>query len=246
MNIEILFENDDVVVINKPVGVMVHPDGFHKEETIADWFLEKYPDAKGVGETQQTNDGEEMERSGIVHRLDKDTSGVLILAKNQDAYEHLKTQFHDRLAKKEYRAFVYGAIREKWGLIDRPIGRSAKNFRMRSAQRGARGTMREAQTEWELIGSGRYQDEDFSYLKLMPKTGRTHQIRVHLRAIERPVIGDALYSSHKIEGSNNLGLDRMALHAHKLEIVLPDGELERFIAPVPQVFDDAAERIEGE
>ena len=243
MNIEILFENDDVVVINKPAGVMVHPDGFHKEQTIVDWFLEKYPDTKGVGEPQQTNDGEEMERSGVVHRLDKDTSGVLILAKNQDSYEHLKMQFHDRLTKKEYRAFVYGAIREKWGMIDRPIGRSAKNFRMRSAQRGARGTMREAQTEWELIRQGQYKNEDFSYIKLMPKTGRTHQIRVHLRAIERPVVGDVLYSSHVFQGSNNLGLDRMALHAHILEIVLPNGECERFIAPVPKAFDDASERI---
>jgi 23S rRNA pseudouridine1911/1915/1917 synthase len=243
MNIEILFENDDVVVINKPAGVMVHPDGFHEEETISQWLLDRSPEVKDVGEPQLTNDGEPMERSGVVHRLDKDTSGVLILAKNQDAYEHLKTQFHDRLAKKEYRAFVYGAIREKWGMIDRPIGRSAKNFRMRSAQRGARGTMREAQTEWELIGQGRFGDEDFSYLKLMPKTGRTHQIRVHLRAIERPVVGDKLYSAHKLEGSSNLGLNRMALHAHILEIALPDGEVERFIAPVPQLFDDAAERI---
>jgi len=246
MEIPILFENDDVVVINKPEGVMVHPDGFHTEQTVAEWFLEKYPDSKGVGEPQTTDDGKELERSGVVHRLDKETSGVLILAKTQDAYEHLKTQFHDRLAKKEYRAFVYGAIRDKWGMIDRAIGRSAKNFRMRSAQRGARGTMREAQTEWELIGQGRHEDEDFTYLKLMPKTGRTHQIRVHLRAIERPVVGDALYSAHKIEGSNNLGLTRMALHAHVLEIELPHGEIERFIAPLPQAFEEAAERIAEE
>lgn len=243
MNIEILFENDDVMVINKPEGVMVHSDGFHDDPTIADWFLNQCPSAKDIGEPQSTPDGKLLERSGVVHRLDKDTSGVLILAKNQNAYEHLKTQFHDRHAKKEYRAFVYGAIREKWGVIDRPIGRSAKNFRMRSAQRGAKGIMRDAKTEWELIGQGRYEDEDFSYLKLMPKTGRTHQIRVHLRAIERPVVGDALYSSHKIADSNNLGFERMALHAHILEIMLPGDELERFIAPVPKVFDDAAERI---
>ncbi len=243
MNISILFENEDVVVINKSVGVMVHPDGFHTEKTIAEWFLETYPESKGVGEQQTTNDGKELERSGVVHRLDKETSGVLILAKTQEAYVHLKEQFHDRYARKEYRAFVYGAIREKWGMIDRPIGRSAKNFRMRSAQRGARGTMRDAQTEWELIGQGRYQDEDFSYLKLIPKTGRTHQIRVHLRAIERPVVGDTLYAAHKIDTSNNLTLTRMALHAHTLEITLPDGLLERFVAPVPQEFEEAAEKL---
>lgn len=243
MEIPILFENDDVVVINKPAGVMVHADGHNAEPTIVDWFLEKYPSAKGVGETQQSPKGEELERSGVVHRLDKDTSGVLILVKNQEAYEHVKEQFHDRHAKKEYRAFVYGPVREKWGVIDRPIGRSSSDFRKRSAQRGAKGRMREAQTEWECIGQGRYNNEDFSYLKLIPKTGRTHQIRVHLRAIERPVVGDTLYASHVLEQSNNLELERMALHAHILEIELPNGELERFIAPVPQSFEDAAERI---
>lgn len=246
MEIPILFENDDVVVINKPVGVMVHADGFNDEETIVDWLLEKYPEVRGVGETQQSPKGEELERSGVVHRLDKETSGVLLLAKNQEAHEHLKEQFHDRKAKKEYRAFVYGPVREKWGIIDRPIGRSAKDFRMRSAQRGARGMMREAQTEWECIGQGRYEDEDYSYLKLKPKTGRTHQIRVHLRAIDRPVVGDKIYGAHKIDVSNNLGFDRMALHAHILEIELPDGEVERFIAPLPQSFEEAAERIAQE
>jgi len=246
MEIPILFENDDVVVINKPVGVMVHADGFNEGETIVDWLLSKYPEVQGVGETQQSPKGEELERSGVVHRLDKDTSGVLILVKNQESYEHLKDQFHDRKAKKEYRAFVYGPVRERWGIIDRAIGRSAKDFRRRSAQRGAKGTMREAQTEWELIGQGRYEDEDFSYLKLMPKTGRTHQIRVHLRAIDRPVVGDVVYSDHLIGKSNNLGLDRMALHAHILEIELPGGEAERFIAPLPQSFEEAAERIAEE
>jgi len=246
MDIPILFENDDVVVINKPIGIMVHADGHSDEKTLVDWFLEQYPDSKGVGETQQSPQGEMLERSGIVHRLDKDTSGVLMMVKNQEAYEHVKAQFHDRLAKKEYRAFVYGPVREKWGLIDRPIGRSASDFRKRSAQRGAKGVMREAQTQWECIGQGRYNDEDFSYLKLMPQTGRTHQIRVHLRAIDRPVVGDSLYASHIIDKSNNLAMDRMALHAHILEVVLPDGELERFLAPVPQIFEDAAEHIAHE
>ncbi len=246
MEIPIIFENDDLVVINKPIGVMVHADGHSKDDTLVDWFLEKYPDSRGVGEIQLSPKGETLERSGVVHRLDRDTSGVLIMVKTQDAHEHFKTQFHDRLAKKEYRAFVYGPVREKWGIIDRAIGRSASDFRMRSAQRGAKGMMRDAVTEWECIGQGRYNDEDFSYLKLKPKTGRTHQIRVHLRAIERPVVGDQLYAAHVIPRSNNLELDRMALHAHILEIALPNGEAERFIAPVPQSFEDAAERIAEE
>lgn len=246
MEIEILFENDDLVVINKPYGIMVHPDGHNKNETIVDWFLSQYPEAKGVGEGQNSPQGEILERSGIVHRLDADTSGVMILAKTAEAYDHLKKQFHDRLTKKEYRAFVYGHMREKWGKIDRAIGRSAKDFRLRSAQRGAKGTLREAETDWELVGKGEYEGEPFSYMKLKPKTGRTHQIRVHMKAVDHSIVGDHLYAKSKYTASNNLGLDRLALHAHTLELILPDGEIERFIAPLPQSFEDASERIAQE
>ena len=243
MDIQILFENDDVVVVNKPDGLMVHGDGRNKEASVADWFLEHYPASKGVGETQLSQQGEALERSGIVHRLDKETSGVMILAKTQEAFEHLKEQFHERQAHKEYRAFVYGPVRERWGTIEKKIGRSAKDFRLRSAQHGARGNLRDAVTEWECIGSGRYNDEHFSYLKLKPKTGRTHQLRVHLQAIGRPIVGDVQYARSEMERSNNLDFQRMALHAHMLEIQLPDGEEGRFIAPLPQVFEDAAEKI---
>ncbi len=244
--IPILFESDDVLVVNKPAGVMVHEDGHHGGETVVDWFLKRYPEAQGVGEAQKSNRGEELERSGVVHRLDIETSGVLILAKNQVAFEHLKAQFHDRLAKKEYRAFVYGPVRERWGSIDKPIGRSPKDFRKRSAMPGAKGTLRDALTHWECIGAGRYRGEDFSYLKLKPETGRTHQIRVHLRAIERPIVGDALYAAHMIEDSSNLDFSRMALHAHVLEVTLPRGEQERFIAPLPLEFEEASERLSAE
>ncbi len=245
-SMEILFENNDVLVINKPVGLMVHPDGHSEEKTVVDWFLEHSPEAKGVGEQQLSQKGEELERSGVVHRLDKDTSGVMILAKTQKSFEHLKAQFHDRLAQKEYRALVYGPVRERWGTINKQIGRSAKDFRLRSAQHGAKGTLRDAVTEWECIGTGRHNDEDFSYLKLMPKTGRTHQIRVHLKAISRPVVGDILYSESEMKKSNNLGLERMALHAHKLLIELPDGEEGAFLAPVPTELEAAVERIANE
>lgn len=241
--IDILFEDTNVVVINKPVGVLVHEDGAPKGETVVDWLLQHAPEAKGVGEPGKSSKGEVLERSGVVHRLDGETSGALVLAKNQAAFVHLKQQFHDRLAKKEYRAFVYGHMREKWGTIDRPIGRNAQDFRKRSAERGAKGTLRDAVTDWECIGKGEYKDESFSYVKLIPRTGRTHQLRVHLKAIDRPIVGDALYAGKRFETSNNLELDRLALHAHILDLVLPSGDQKRFIAPVPQAFEDAAERI---
>ncbi len=241
--IEIIFENDDVLVINKPVGLIVHEDGVTEEPTVVDWFLERVPTARGVGEPGKGKDGKPLLRSGVVHRLDRETSGVLILAKTADAFTHLKAQFHDRVAKKEYRAIVYGPMRERWGTIDKKIGRSPSDHRQRSAMPGARGTLRDAVTEWESIGQAQIDEEHFSYLKLRPKTGRTHQLRVHLRAIDRPIVGDQLYAESLLKTSHNLGLTRMALHAHVLELTLPDGARERFIAPVPREIEAAAERI---
>ena len=240
---EILFETDEVVVINKPYGLLVHADGKSDDVTVVDWFLEQYPDCKGVGEPGTDRDGNVLERSGIVHRLDRETSGVMILAKTTAAYDHLKQQFHDRLVHKEYRALVYGRINDRWGTINRPIGRSAKDHRRRSAERGAKGVLRDAITEFERIGMGEYNDEAFTYVKLFPKTGRTHQLRAHLRAVDRPIVRDGLYAEHLTDRSNHLDMDRMALHAHLLELVLPGGVTERFIAPMPLEMEQAAERI---
>ena len=239
----IIYEDDAVVVINKPVGMLVHADGHSTEPTVVEWFVEKYPESAGVGEEASDQQGNPVNRSGVVHRLDRETSGVMILAKTPEAHTHLKQQFHDRLVKKEYRAFVYGHVRERRGSIDRQIGRNSQDWRLRSAERGAKGTLRDAFTDWELIGLGEDQGEAFSYLKLKPKTGRTHQLRVHMKAIGRPILGDVLYAGAKREQSHNLGLDRLALHAHMLELILPDGEDRRFIAPVPQAFEAAADRL---
>ena len=109
--------------------------------------------------------------------------------------------------------------------------------------KGAKGTLREAITDLERITVGEYEGEAFSYLKLVPKTGRTHQLRVHLRALDRPIVGDQLYATHILDKSNNLGLNRLALHAHILGISLPSGNEERFTAPLPKAFEEAAERI---
>jgi 23S rRNA pseudouridine1911/1915/1917 synthase len=239
----VLYEDDDVMVVNKPCGWLVHEDGHTEAPTVVDWFCTRAPEAIGVGEPGFSSEGKILERSGVVHRLDKETSGVLILAKTEKAHEYLKQQFQDRVVYKEYRAFVYGRLNDRWGTINRPIGRSRKDPRRRSAERGATGTKREAITDFECIGMGEFEDEPFSYVKLMPKTGRTHQLRAHLRAIDRPIVMDQLYSERKIGLSNNLGLKRMALHAHILGIILPNGSEERFLAPVPQVFEEAAERI---
>ncbi len=240
----ILYEDADVLVINKPEGWMVHEDGKPTDTPIVvDWFLRRLPSAAGVGEPAYAKDGTVLNRAGVVHRLDRETSGVLILAKTQEAHKFLKQQFKDRNVHKEYRAFVYGRIHDRWGTVNRPIGRSSKDHRLRSAMKGAKGQLREAITDFERIGMGEFEGEPFSYLKLVPKTGRTHQLRVHLRAIDRPIVNDELYGLYIKDKSNNLGMTRMALHAHQLECTLPNGQNERFIAPVPQEFEEAAERI---
>lgn len=240
----IIYEDDSILVIDKPYGMLVHEDWTSGTEgTVVEWFLARVPAAKGVGEVTEKPDGSPLERSGVVHRLDRETSGVMVLAKTADAHAALKAQFHDRLVKKEYRAFVYGRLHDKYGTINRPIGRNPRDFKKRSAEQGAKGTLREALTHFERIGVGEYDGESFSYVKLLPKTGRTHQLRVHLKAVSRPIVGDALYADTYMSKSNNLGLTRLALHAHVLELDVPEGGRERFIAPVPQEFEEAAERI---
>ncbi len=236
--LSILFEDSDVIVIDKPSGVLVHADSAEGVgETVVSWFLAHVPAAKGVGEPGALQDGTPIERSGVVHRLDRETSGVMMLAKNQDAFLNLKEQFKSRRIHKEYRAFVYGIFEEKWGTIQREIGRSAKDFRLRSAQRGARGVLRPAVTDWELIG----QSDAHAYLRLFPKTGRTHQIRVHLKAINHPIVCDALYAPNQ---PCELGFGRLALHAHVLGFALPSGETKRFMTQLPQAFMEAADSLE--
>ncbi|HEU4677863.1 MAG TPA: RluA family pseudouridine synthase [Candidatus Paceibacterota bacterium] len=237
--IAVLYEDADMLIVDKPSGMMVHDDGRAGGDTVVDWFLARHPEAEGVGEPGKTPEGKPLQRSGVVHRLDRETSGVLALAKNADAHAALKRQFHDHLVRKEYRAVVYGTMKEKWGTVDRPIGRSKRDFRLRSAQRGASGTLRDAVTDWELIG----QSSTHAYLKILPKTGRTHQIRVHLKAIGRPIVHDTLYAPNDLLMGDNLGFTRLALHAYSLKFTTPAGEEKVVIAPLPLDFEVASTAI---
>lgn len=227
--VEVLFEDDDVIAINKPSGLMVHPDGRTADKTLVDWILRERPAMTGVGEPFQLSSGAVIERPGIVHRLDKDTTGVLLLAKNQGSFEHLKRQFQNREVRKEYLAFVYGEMPEERGVIDRPIGKSRKDFRLWSAQRGAKGELREAQTEYRVWGK----TGGISFIAASPKTGRTHQIRVHFKAINHPVLCDRLYAPKR---SCALGFRRAALHARSLTFCDMRGEERTVTAPLPADF----------
>ena len=150
-SIKIIYEDKDILAVNKPTGLMTHSDGRSKEKTLADLVLEKYPEIKNVGESIKLDSGEEIEKPGIVHRLDKETSGVILIAKNQAEFLFLKNQFQERKIKKTYQAIVYGHVKNDTGIIDAPIARSSTDFRRWSASRGKRGKEREAVTEYKVI-----------------------------------------------------------------------------------------------
>jgi 23S rRNA pseudouridine1911/1915/1917 synthase len=246
MKIPILYEDKDVVVINKPAGLIVHPDGKipvgkkKAEKTLVDWILKKYPRIKNVGEPILLEDGTKILRPGIVHRIDRDTTGCLIIAKNKESFEFLKEQFKDRKVHKVYQAFVYGDLKDERGMIDRPIGRSINDFRKWTAQRGTRGETREAVTYFKVLGK----KDDITFIEAMPKTGRTHQIRVHFTAINHPIVGDKLYATDFfLKKKQQLGFKRMALHARELEIALPSNKLLDITAPYPEDFENAISKL---
>jgi 23S rRNA pseudouridine1911/1915/1917 synthase len=238
MEIPILFENEEVLVINKPAGLMVHPAsakataGAVAKTTLVDWILKERPDIAAVGELQAG-----IERPGIVHRLDEDTSGALIIAKTAESFESLKAQFKDRKIEKQYHAFVWGHFKEPAGIVDEAIGRNSTDFRRWHAGRGARGEMREAITKWQA--TAQFVDENneqFSFMHLFPKTGRTHQLRVHMKFLQRPIVADSLYGPSK---PSALGFSRLALHARTITFLNLKGESIIVEAPYPQDFQQA-------
>jgi 23S rRNA pseudouridine1911/1915/1917 synthase len=234
--ITILYESADHLVINKPVSIMVHPDGRSDEKTISDWVGDNYPETLEVGEPLVLESGESILRPGIVHRLDKDTSGVLVICRTKEAFLDLKKQFQEQRVRKIYNAFVYGRVKNDQGKIDRPIGRSPGDFRRWSAQRGARGKMREAVTLYKVLQRG----SESSYLEVGLETGRTHQIRVHLKAINYPVICDKLYAPNR---EPLLGFKRLALHASSISFMDRTGTSIKVEAPLPDDFQKALELI---
>lgn len=238
---EVIYEDSNAFVFNKPAGLLVHSDGRSEDTTLADMLTKKYPKLKEVGEPTRVIDANGVEkiiyRPGIVHRLDKNTTGVIVVAKNQKTFEFLKEQFQKRLVSKKYLAIVYGHVKNDSGKIDRPIGRSKSDFRKWSATRGARGEMREAVTEYKVLKrfSSR-KGEPITLLEVRPRTGRTHQIRVHLKAINYPIVGDNLYAGSRVA---TLGFKRPALHAESISFSLPRGKRITVEAPMPADFKKA-------
>ncbi|MFZ2149656.1 MAG: RluA family pseudouridine synthase [Minisyncoccia bacterium] len=238
MKIKILYEDSNILAIDKPSGISVHPDGRTKEKTLTEWILKNYPKMKNVGEDEvfeYKNKKIEIKKPGVVHRLDRDTSGVLLLAKNQKAYEFLKNQFQERTIKKTYLAIVSGNLKNERGVINKPIGRSPKDFRRYSAGRGARGEMREAVTQYRVLS--RFEDKKgnkFTYMELHPKTGRTHQLRVHMKYLNHPIVCDALYNP---DNPCPKGISRMALHAKLIEFKNLKGDIVKVESKIPEEIE---------
>ena len=241
MDPKILYEDEYILALDKPSGVTVHSDGRSGEPTLVDWINEHYPELAEVGEPQTLQNlpaqagGEVITRPGIVHRLDRDTSGVILVAKTKESHAFLKDQFKNRKVEKIYHCLVWGNFSpdKMNGIIDKPIGRSTSDFRRWSAEFGARGELREAVTEYQVIA----QNKEFAYLEIKPKTGRTHQIRVHMKAISHPVVCDKLYSTKSCDPETCFGFDRLALHALSIKLELPNGTHIKIESTLPSEFE---------
>jgi 23S rRNA pseudouridine1911/1915/1917 synthase len=235
--VSVITKTKDVLVVNKPAGLIVHSDGRTEEPSLCDWIMEEYPDIAGVGEPIRREGKEDIPRPGIVHRLDRETSGVLIIARTQKAYKYIKKQFKEREIDKEYDVFVYEKVTKTTFTIDDPIGRSSgDDFRKYSVPPYVRGEPRSAQTDFVVQAA----TSEATYLSAYPKTGRTHQIRVHMKSIHHPIVCDSLYASGK---ECLWGLDRQALHARRITFQLPDGKSISAEADLPTDLQRAKEEI---
>lgn len=250
IKLKIVYEDENLVVIDKPAGLLTHPiskkrSNFHpsvgeqisQEKTLTDFLSNRYPEIKKVGDEPEL-------RPGLVHRLDKDTSGLMVIARNQEAFNFFKKQFsapakkynresaevfgkneQEQKVEKRYLALVYGQILKDEGQIILPIGKS-KKFGRQAAGLKAKNS-RPALTEFKV--SKRF--KNYTLLEVYPKTGRTHQIRTHLTSIGHPIVGDQLYSKKKSEPT---GLTRQFLHAYFLKFTAPDGKILEFQSELPE------------
>lgn len=225
LSVDIICETDHVLAINKPSGLQVHPARGQERETLAHFLLTSYPSLKFVGENEW--------RPGIVHRLDRETSGVMVIAKTQAAFDALKKIFHDRQAEKSYIALVYGHLSVREGVIDKPLFQRSGELRRYALGPNQLHSdkARPAETAFRVIAKL----DGCEVLLAQPKTGRTHQIRVHLASIGHPVVGDTLYGGKRARQERQRLSGRLWLHSWKLAFEL-FGEKYALTAPLPHEF----------
>lgn len=215
-NLKIIFEHKDFLIINKPAGLLVHKTNNQNSFSLVEILKIKYPDINGISEPLELrNDGNNQDRDGIVHRIDKDTSGLLIIARNMNAFYYFKNLFKERKIIKKYITLVYGNIKTETGIINFPIARSKVNHTKRIAVKNNRdidfyNKKRISLTEYKVIQRLKH----YTLLEVILHTGRTHQIRVHFQAINHPIFGDKLYAG-RIDKNNSI-LNRQFLHCSEL------------------------------
>lgn len=225
--LSVIYEDKDLIVIDKPAGMVVHPSAGHPGGTLVNAVLSHAPDIDGVG-------GER--RPGIVHRLDKDTSGLIVVAKNDRSYNFVQTQFRDRTVDKRYIALVVGAPPTPTGRIEAGIGRDPKHRQRMAVLSGERLKVREAISEYRTIESF----DGFTMLQVQPLTGRTHQVRVHMAFLGCPILGDRLYGGRRPVFGH---LRRHFLHAHRLTVRLLDGSTKEFLSEIPAELEIVLEEL---
>jgi 23S rRNA pseudouridine1911/1915/1917 synthase len=218
MHIPVIFEDSDLIVLDKPSGIVVHPFDFSSEETVLDVLKEQYPDIFLMPNHITLQDKREINLGGIVHRLDRDTSGVLLVARNPETFEDLKQQFQSQTIEKKYIGLLEGVLEKDDFRIDAPLGRNKKDYKQTTNPANLRGTLREAVTDVKVIAK----NTDSTLAELYPRTGRTHQLRAHTSSIGHPIVGDIAYGSRKES-------ERIMLHCSSITCRLR-GEKRTFVS----------------
>lgn len=220
MDIPILYEDDALLVIDKPPGIVVNRANTVLEKTVEDW----------VKETYHTT----IDRAGIVHRIDKETSGILLIAKTPEAFLELQRQFKEREVKKTYLALVHGKLVPEEGVINAPVGRLPWNPERFGVVPGGKEAVTKYKSSKYIVVSSKGMEEDCALVELYPQTGRTHQIRVHLKYINHPIVGDYLYAGRKTSRDDRVWAPRVMLHAWKISFTHPvTGKTLAIEAPIP-------------
>ncbi|HMR55233.1 MAG TPA: RluA family pseudouridine synthase [Candidatus Doudnabacteria bacterium] len=229
-----LYNNHGLLIIDKPAGLVVHPGAGFKGDSLAQALLYHFKDIHLVGEEG---------RSGIVHRLDKDTSGVMMVALTQDIYEHLKDAFSERKVKKEYVALVCGKMPQSHGFFDQPLGKSKKDFRKYTTKETQMVTAKPSLTEYRVVEELTDGVDFYTLVVVKLHTGRTHQIRVHFSSQGFPLVGDELYGG---KPAMKLNLNRQFLHAKKIEVQLPDESWIEAVSEMPRDLKDILKNLNSQ
>ena len=232
MEPRIVAENQWIIAVDKPAGLIAHRDGRNDEPSLSEWLGTVRPELIGVGGAWVSPQGESIVLNGLAHRLDRTTSGIVLVAKTQEAFEYVKAEFKARRLDKTYHTILFGHRERDAGEIVAEIMRSKSLPKRWTARPCAPDDPRAAITGWRMLERLEIRGEPVSYIEAKPQTGRTHQLRVHFSATGNPIVGDSLYGTSE----SILGFARPMLHAYRVSLYLPDGEAVSYAAQLPEDF----------